>query len=399
VTDTHKLAAQQLRIKLAQRMDHIAPFEAMEILAAARALEAAGHDVIHMEIGEPDLPTPPQVVAAAKRALDHERIGYTPPLGIMPLREAIAAFYQSHYGVHVPVERIVVTAGSSAALLLAFGLLLDAGDEVLMGDPSYPCNRHFVATFDAQATCVPVGAETNYQLNAGLVEAHWTPRTVATLIATPSNPTGTVVPPAELAAIHRAVAARGGTLIVDEIYQGLTYGTSAATALAFTEEAIVINSFSKYFYMTGWRLGWMVVPPQLLRPLETLIQNLFISPSALAQYAALAAFAPDTRALLEERRAEMQARRDFLVPALRDLGFAVPVTPQGAFYVYADSSPLAPDSFALCQRLLQTAHVAMTPGKDFGAHRPEAHVRIAYTQSIARLEEAVGRLRTALKAL
>lgn len=399
MSNPHPLPANQARIALAQRMSHIKPFEAMEILAAARVLEAAGHDVIHMEIGEPDLPTPPEVIAAAKQALDTQRIGYTPPLGIMPLREAIAAFYQSHYGVTVPVERIAVTAGSSAALLLAFGLLLDADDEVLMSDPSYPCNRYFVATFDANARCVPVGAAENYQLNADLVARNWTPQSVAALVATPSNPTGTVVPPHELAAIHQAVSARGGTLIVDEIYQGLTYESSAATALAFTDEAIVINSFSKYFYMTGWRLGWLVVPEKLVRPLETLTQNLFISPPALAQYAALAAFTPTTLALLEERRAEMRARRDFLVPALRELGFGVPVTPQGAFYVYADSSALAPDSFALCQRILQSAHVAMTPGKDFGVHRSAQHVRIAYTQSIARLEEAVARLRSALKTL
>jgi aspartate/methionine/tyrosine aminotransferase len=399
LSNPQTLAENHARIALAQRMSHIAPFEAMEILAAARTLEAAGHDVIHMEIGEPDLPTPPEVIAAAKHALDTQRIGYTPPLGIMPLREAIAAFYQAHYGVSVPVERIVVTAGSSAALLLAFGLLLDADHEVLMSDPSYPCNRHFVATFDAKARCVPVGAAENYQLNADLVARNWTPQSVAALVATPSNPTGTVVPPHELAAIHQAVSARGGTLIVDEIYQGLTYESSAATALAFTDEAIVINSFSKYFYMTGWRLGWMVVPERLLRPLETLTQNLFISPPALAQYAALAAFTPTTLALLEERRAEMRARRDFLVPALRELGFGVPVTPQGAFYVYADSSAIAPDSFALCRRILQSAHLAMTPGKDFGVHRAEQHVRIAYTQSIARLEEAVTRLRTALKSL
>jgi aspartate/methionine/tyrosine aminotransferase len=399
LSNPQSLPASQARIALAQRMSHIKPFEAMEILAAARVLEAAGHDVIHMEIGEPDLPTPPEVIAAAKQALDTQRIGYTPPLGIMLLREAIAAFYQSHYGVTVPVERIAVTAGSSAALLLAFGLLLDADDEVLMSDPSYPCNRYFVATFDAKARCVPVGAAENYQLNADLVARKWTPQSVAALVATPSNPTGTVVPPHELAAIHQAVSARGGTLIVDEIYQGLTYESSAATALAFTNEAIVINSFSKYFYMTGWRLGWMVVPEKLVRPLETLTQNLFISPPALAQYAALAAFTPTTLALLEERRAEMRARRDFLVPALRELGLCVPVTPQGAFYVYADSSALAPDSFALCQRILQSAHVAMTPGKDFGVHRSAQHVRIAYTQSISRLEEAVARLRSALKTL
>lgn len=381
--------------QLAHRMQHIAPFEVMEIQTAARALEREGHDIIHMEIGEPDFATPPQVIEAAKRALTDTRMAYTSALGIAPLREAIAGFYQSHYGVTVDPARIVVTAGSSAALLLTFGVLLNAGDEVLMADPGYPCNRHFVRTLDAVPVPVAAGAASGYQLTASDVAAHWGSRTRAALVASPSNPTGTVVTPDALAAIHREVSARGGTLVVDEIYQGLTYDLAPATALSLpnaADDVFVINSFSKYFHMTGWRLGWVVAPADAVRALETLAQNLFISPSAIAQHAALAAFQPDTLALLETRRQELQARRDYLVPALRRVGFGVPVMPQGAFYVYAESSALAADSFALSRDILHRAHVAATPGKDFGHAAPERHMRFAYTQSIARLEEAVSRI-------
>ncbi|MBI3716254.1 MAG: aminotransferase class I/II-fold pyridoxal phosphate-dependent enzyme, partial [Betaproteobacteria bacterium] len=314
------------------------------------------------------------------------------------LREAIAGFYQSKYGVSVDPARIVVTAGSSAALLLTFGVLLNGGDEVLMADPAYPCNRHFVRTMEGVPRMVPVGADTAYQLTAAHIEANWNSRTVAALAASPSNPTGTMIPHEELAAIHRAVVARGGTLIVDEIYQGLTYDVEPSTALSIGDDMFVINSFSKYFQMTGWRLGWMVVPPAYVRDMEKLAQNLFISPSAPAQYAALAAFRPDTLALLEERRAAFHARRDFLIPALRDLGFGIPVVPQGAFYIYADSSRVAADSFALARQILDQTHVAMTPGRDFGSNRPDQHIRIAYTQPIARLEEAMQRIAKFLKA-
>lgn len=378
--------------RLAGRMAHIAPFEVMEIQSRARQLEAAGHDVIHMEIGEPDFRTPQPVIDAAKRALDEHRMYYTSALGIRPLREAIAAFYASKYGVTVSPDRIIVTAGSSAALLLAFGVLLNPGDEVLMADPGYPCNRHFVRTLEGVPRTVPVGADTAYQLQHGHVARHWSERTVATLVASPSNPTGTLVAPDELRAIHRETAARGGTLIVDEIYQGLTYGVEPSTALSLGDDLFVINSFSKYFQMTGWRIGWLVAPQAYVREIETLAQNLFISPSAIAQHAALEAFQPATLAILEARRAELHARRDFLIPALREAGFGVPSEPQGAFYIYADSSGLANDSFALARRILEEAYVAITPGKDFGAHEPEKHIRIAYTQPVARLAEAMARI-------
>ena len=374
-------------------MAHIDPFEVMEIQTLAREVEARGHDVVHLEIGEPDFRTPAPVVEAAKRALDREPMFYTSALGLAKLREAIAGFYAQHYGVTVDPGRVVVTAGSSAALLLAFGVLLDAGDEVLLSDPSYPCNRHFVRTLGAVPKAVPVGADTAYQLTAALAARNWSERTRLVMVGSPSNPTGTLVPPEEISKLAALTREKRATLLVDEIYHALTYGIDARTAAEAGEDVLVVNSFSKYFQMTGWRLGWMLAPKALVRRIETLAQNLFISPSTLAQHAALACFAPETIAILEERRAELDARRKFLLPALESLGFRVPVVPQGAFYVYADCSALTGDSFQFARRVLTEAHVAITPGKDFGRHEPERHVRIAYTQPVARLEEAVARLR------
>lgn len=389
--------------QIAKRMTHIQPFEVMEIQSLARQLETAGHDVIHMEIGEPDFPTPRPIIEAAKRALDGKPINYTSACGMMALREAIAAHYLQRFNVHIDPARIIVTAGSSAALLLAFGTLLNAGDEVLMADPGYPCNRHFVRTFDGEPVCIPVNADSAYQIDATMVEQHWTPRTRATLIASPANPTGTTVPLDELKRIAAVTCKRGGILIVDEIYQGLTYDHNPVTALQMEddetcENLIVVNSFSKYFQMTGWRLGWLVVPTQMARAVEILAQNLFISPSATAQYAALAAFDAEAISILEARRAQLCLRRNFLLQQLPRLGFKIPVVPQGAFYIYADSTAVAADSFSLSRQILQHAHIALTPGRDFGTHRPEAHIRIAYTQPIARLESAISRLRTFLEA-
>ena len=381
------------KLRAAARMAHIEPFEVMEIQTLAREVEAAGHDVIHLEIGEPDFRTPGPIVEAAKRALDEHRMYYTSALGLGALREAISGFYRTRYGVEVPASRVIVTAGSSAALLLAFGVLLDPGDEVLLADPGYPCNRHFARTLGAVPRGIPVGPATRYQLDAALARQHWGPKTRMAMVASPANPTGTLVTPEETAALAALAREKGGTLLVDEIYHGLTYGVDAQTAAAHGEDVWVVNSFSKYFQMTGWRLGWLVAPRALVRTVETLAQNLFISPSAVAQHAALACFAPETIAILEERRAELDARRRFLVPALESLGLRVPVVPEGAFYVYADCSALTPDSFEFARSVLKEAHVAITPGKDFGRHEPERHIRIAYTQPIARLEEAVGRIR------
>jgi aspartate/methionine/tyrosine aminotransferase len=354
-----------------------------------------------MEIGEPDFTTPQPIVEAAMAALRDKPMFYTSALGIQPLREAIAAFYLTRYGVTVSPERIIVTAGSSAALLLAFGVLLNAGDEVLMADPGYPCNRHFVRALSGVPCTIPVGPEHNYQLAAEHVAAHWNARTAAALIASPSNPTGTLVAPDELRRIHAEVTARRGTLIVDEIYQGLTYGVAPSTALSLAADAnnhsssnvFVINSFSKYFQMTGWRLGWLVVPEAYLRDIEKLAQNLYISPSAPAQHAALAAFAPATIALAEHRRREFKRRRDALAPLLEAIGLRLTARPQGAFYLYADCRALTADSYRFAFELLEQAGVAITPGIDFGRHHAEQHVRIAYTQDLPRLLEAAERIR------
>ena len=374
-------------------MAQIEAFEVMEIQTLARSLEAAGRDVIHLEIGEPDFPTPRPVVEAAQRALDTRPMFYTSALGMQPLREAIARWYETRYGLGIPVSRIVVTAGSSAALLLAFGVLLDPGDEVLLADPGYPCNRHILEALGGHPRLVPVGPGTRYQLDAALVEANWTARTRLAMVATPANPTGTMVTAEETLALAAAARALGGSLLADEIYHGLTYGLDARTALEAGEDVVVVNSFSKYFQMTGWRLGWLVVPEALARDVEKLAQNLYISPSTVAQHAALACFAPETIAILEKRRAELDARRRYLLSALPSLGFGIPVEPQGAFYVYADCSRLTDDSFAFARSVLSEAGVAITPGKDFGHHEPERHVRIAYIQPVDRLEEAVERLR------
>ena len=379
-------------LRTAARMAHIEPFEVMEIQSLAREIEARGRDVIHMEIGEPDFRTPQPVVEAAKKALDDHRMYYTSALGLPQLREAISGFYRTRYGVDVPASRIVVNAGSSAALLLAFGVLLDEGDEVLLADPSYPCNRHFIRTLGAVPRTIPVGPESAYQLNERLARAHWGERTRMAMVASPANPTGTLVSHAEVEGLARLAREKQGTLLMDEIYHGLTYGVDARTAAEEGEDVFVVQSFSKYFQMTGWRLGWLVAPPQLVRKIETLAQNLFISPSAVAQHAALACFAPETIEIVEGRRRELDERRRYLVPALESIGFKVPVVPQGAFYVYADCSALTDDSFAFARRVLTEARVAITPGKDFGRNQPERHIRIAYTQPVARLKEAVARI-------
>ncbi|MGZ5099591.1 MAG: pyridoxal phosphate-dependent aminotransferase [Usitatibacter sp.] len=379
-------------LRVAARMAHIEPFEVMEIQTLAREIEARGADVIHLEIGEPDFTTPRPIVEAAKRALDSKPMFYTSALGLAELREAIARFYAERYKVEVPASRVIVTAGSSAALLLAFGVLLDADDEVLLADPGYPCNRHFVRVLGAVPRAIAVGPGTRYQLTAELARRHWGPKTRMAMVASPSNPTGTLVTTEETAKLAALVREKGGTLLMDEIYHGLTYGIDARTAAEHGEDILVVNSFSKYFQMTGWRLGWLVAPPHLVRRIETLAQNIFISPSAVAQHAALACFGADTLAIVEQRREQLDARRRFLIPALESIGLRVPVVPQGAFYIYADCSQLADSSFELARRILTEAHVAVTPGKDFGANHPERHIRIAYTQPVARLEEAVLRI-------
>ena len=374
-------------------MAGIEAFQVMDLLARARELEAQGRSIVHMEIGEPDFPTPEPIVAAGQRALAEGRTHYTPALGLPALREAIAAFYAERYGIAIPSERVVVTPGASGALLLALGVLLNPGEQVLLADPGYPCNRHFTRFLDGEAVAVPVEAGSGYQLTAERVARYWSERTAAAVIASPSNPTGTVIEQNELAAIAAAVHERGGYLISDEIYHGLVYGERATSALEVSDDAFVINSFSKYFQMPGGRLAWRVVRDGHPRPVEKLVQSLLRAAPPPAQYAALAAFEPAPIAILEARRAEMERRRDFLLPALRDLGFAVPITPQGAFYIYADCSRFSDDSQSFSRELLEQAGVAVTPGADFGSHRARRYLRFAYTTDIAQLDEGVSRLR------
>ncbi|MCO6060175.1 pyridoxal phosphate-dependent aminotransferase [Pseudomonas sp. MOB-449] len=375
----------------------IEPFHVMALLARANELQAAGHDVIHLEIGEPDFTTAAPIVQAGQAALAAGHTRYTAARGLPQLREAIAGFYASRYRLNIDPERILITPGGSGALLLASSLLVDPGKHWLLADPGYPCNRHFLRLVEGGAQLVPVGPETRYQLTPQLVERHWDGDSVGALVASPANPTGTVLHADELAALSQTLKARGGHLVVDEIYHGLTYGMDASSVLEVDDDAFVLNSFSKYFGMTGWRLGWLVAPLNAVPELEKLAQNLYISAPSMAQHAALACFQPHTLEILEQRRDAFAHRRDYLLPALRELGFRIAVEPEGAFYLYADISNFGGDAYAFCRHFIETEYLAFTPGLDFGRHLAGQHVRFAYTQSLPRLEEAVQRLARGLK--
>lgn len=383
-------------VPLAARIADIQPFHVMALLARARALEAAGHSIVHMEIGEPDFSTAAPIVAAGQAALAAGYTHYTPAKGLPALREAIAGHYRARQGIAVDPARILVTPGASGALQLVLAALVDPGCAVLMSDPGYPCNRAIVRLLEGRVVGVPSDAAHGYQLTPDLARAHWTDRCAALLVASPANPSGTMLPHEQLAELHALARERGAALIVDEIYHGLTYESDARTALTIADDVFVINSFSKYYGMTGWRLGWLVAPASHVEALDKLAQNLFLAAPTLAQHAALAAFTPEAEAIFEQRRRIFAARRDYLLPALRELGFGIPVVPQGAFYLYADCSRFSTDSLAFCRELLEQAGVAITPGIDFGAHRANAHVRFAYTTSQEQLEEGVARLRAYL---
>ncbi len=374
------------------RIDQVAPFRVMSLLETAQAREAAGHDVIHLEVGEPDFPTPEPVMVAGQAALAAGHTRYTPAAGLPALREAIAGHYAEHFGAAVDPRRILVTPGASGALLLASQLLAGPGDRVLMADPNYPCNRHFMALAGAEVDAVTVGPASGWQLDAGLIEAHWRDATRLAMLATPSNPTGHMLDAEQLAAVATTVAARGGHLLVDEIYQGLCFDLEPLSVAAITPDAFVVNSFSKYFGMTGWRLGWLLAPEAAVEPLTRLAQNVFLAASTPAQHAALAAFTPECREIFEARRVELGRRRDALLASLARLGLVPSLPPQGAFYLWLDISRYSDDSQAFCQRLLEEENVAITPGIDFALKGGERHVRIAFTTGVERLEEAVGRL-------
>ena len=382
-----------MNFPLASRLDQIAPFRVMELIKMAAELEQAGRSIIHMGIGEPDFSAAQPVLNAAAAALAAGKTRYTPATGLPQLRLAISRHYQQTFGLDVAAERIIVTAGASAALLLACAALVERDSEVLMPDPSYPCNRHFVAAFEGIAKLVASGPAQRFQLSAAMVEQEWGLHTRGVLLASPSNPTGTSIDSAELAAIVELVRERHGFTMVDEIYQGLTYDAPPFTALSLGEDVIVINSFSKYFNMTGWRLGWLVVPPKLISSIEKLAQNMFICASSVAQHAGVACFTPEAMAIFEERKTQFHQRRDFIVPALRELGFKVPVTPDGAFYVYADCSALSDDADRLTVDILNQTGVVLVPGLDFGPHTARNYIRVSYATSMPELKEAVRRLR------
>jgi aspartate/methionine/tyrosine aminotransferase len=382
-------------MKISQRAQAIDPFFAMEFGKRAAALEAQGHDVIKLNLGEPDFGPPPAVLEAARTAVGGP-LPYTGALGTHALREAIAGFYLHEHGITISPSRIIVTAGASAALLLVTAALVDAGDEVIVGDPSYPCNRQFLSSFGAQVKLVGTDAASRFQLDAASVRANWTADTKGLMIATPSNPTGTSVPPAELRALCEWAREHDAWRIVDEIYLNLgdrdAAGRPPQTVLAFDDDAIVINSFSKYFGMTGWRLGWTVVPEALVPTMERLAQNYYICASNLSQQAALACFTPASLAVCEERRVEFARRRELVLKGLAGIGLPVPVPPDGAFYVYFDVSGTGLTSWQFCERVLEEVHVALTPGKDFGNVGADQYVRLSYAASAEHLQEAIRRL-------
>ena len=384
-------------LRQASRNDRIAPFHVMALLARAQALQADGHDVIHLEVGEPDFPTPAPIMAAGQRALAAGLTRYTPATGLPALRQAIADYYDERFAVALDPRRVIVTPGASGALQLALALLVNPGDGVLLTDPGYPCNRHFVELVNGIPQMLPLcadGSMADVRVSADKLRQHWQANTVATLLASPDNPTGTVLSGAVCSDIAATVHELGGALIVDEIYQGLVYERPVHTVLSDAPEALVLNSFSKYFGMTGWRLGWMVVPDEYVAALERMAQNFFIAPATMSQHAALAAFLPETRAELDRRRDVLNARRHLVLQALPELGMKVIGEPQGAFYIYVDASAVTDNSFTFCEQLLEQEFVALTPGADFGAgHGPEKCLRIAYTTDEARLQEALQRLR------
>ena len=402
-------------MRIAQRAHKVEPFYVMEVAKAATALAAqyaqTDRPMIFLNIGEPDFSAPPLVQEAAKRAIEGGTTHYTQANGIGALRERISDWYAQRFGVQVGTDRIVLTAGASAALQLACLALVDAGDEILMPDPSYPCNRQFVQAANGTATLIATTPQERFQLTADKVQAAWNEgqahgeanvKTRGVLLASPSNPTGTSIHPDELRRIHEVVSRRGGVTILDEIYLGLSHDTAyECSALAIDDQIISINSFSKYFNMTGWRLGWLVVPPALAPVIERLAQHLFICPNTISQHAALACFESDSLAEYERRRAEFKARRDYFIPALRSLGFAVPVEPDGAFYVYADCSAVQAQlgvvgSWDFCFEMMRRAHVVITPGRDFGTDSTHQFVRFSTASSMADLQTAIARMREVL---
>src|SRR5690554_4674173 len=374
------------------RSHEIQPFQVMAILAQAQALQAQGVDVIHLEIGEPDFPTAEPIIEAGINALKEGKTGYTPALGLPALRESIAQYYQERFNVTVCPERIILAPGASGALLLLAATCLNPNDGMLLANPGYPCNKHFARLFEAHGQLVNTGPSDNFQLTSAHVHEQLKEQTKLAVVGSPSNATGTVPNLNELKDLADAVRKKGGELWVDEIYQGLNYGNQPQTVLSVADDVVVLNSFSKFFGMTGWRLGWAVVPESWVPSIDALAQNVFLAPPTPSQYAALAAFSEDSMEIFEKRRQALEERRAYMLQALPELGFNIPIEPEGAFYIYADASRFTDDSFAWCQEVLQETGVAITPGADFG-DPTNSHVRFAFTTELSRLREAVARLK------
>lgn len=384
---------------LSQRTEQTLPFYAIEVLKQAQALAAQGKDIISLGIGEPDFTAPTRVLETLDKAAQAGLSGYTAPAGTPALRAAIADFYTQNFGAEVNPGRILVTSGASGALLLAAMALINPGDEVLMPDPSYPANQNFITAAGGITRLIPTDAAHNFQLKAADIEQHWNSACKGVLIASPSNPTGTSIKHSELKELIAAVRARNGFIIMDEIYLGLYYEDKPKSALTIDNDIIVINSFSKYFHMTGWRLGWLIAPEQIISAIERLAASLAICAPALAQHAALSCFEPDVIQIYENRRLSFKERRDYLVPELKRLGLDVPVSPDGAFYIFADVSKWGLDSLEFCKRMLNEAGVASVPGLDFGPAHAHNMVRFSYATSLNRLQEAVGRIELFLQKL
>ncbi len=381
-------------MKVSKRAD-VAPFFAMEILRAANERAAQGEAVFHLEAGEPGSGAPKAVLDAAREALETKHLGYTESLGRTPLRQRIVRHYADFYGLQVPLERVIVTTGSSGGFLLAFLSAFDVGDRIAFADPSYPAYRNTLAALGLIPVALPAGPETRYQPSVALLEALEQP-VDGLIVASPSNPTGTMLPRDELGAIAAYCDARGIRMVSDEVYHGITYNEAAETVLAFTQNAIVANSFSKYFAMTGWRLGWLVLPDDLVRPLERLAQNLFVSPPAISQHAAIAAF--DCREELDANVARYTQNRELLRKALPEAGFGALAPSDGAFYVYADVTALTNDSEAFCQDMLARTGVGATPGIDFDQGRGRRFVRFSFAGETADIASACEALKRWLKA-
>ena len=378
----------------------VPPFHVMALLERAQQLAAQGRDVIHLEVGEPDFETPAPVLDAIRDAMDHGRTGYTPAAGLPELRQAIAADYRERFGAAVSPGQVVVTPGASGALQLALAALINPGDGVLLPDPGYPCNRQFVELVGGKVQPLVLGPENHFSVSTDALMEAWQDTTRLAMVASPDNPTGNMLSPSTLGDMAQAVKARGGILLVDEIYQGLCYGQPAGSVLAETDDVVVINSFSKYFCMTGWRLGWLVAPPELVPAMERLAQNLFLAPSTPAQYGALAALEEASLTILEQRHQLLARRRQCLLNGLAHLKVPVVSRGDGAFYLYADVSHYTDDSFAFCADLLEKVGVAMTPGLDFGeGHDHRRYVRLAYTCAESRLTEALHRIEHYLESL